>query len=109
AIIIMIIIAVIMSVVRPRLAIGGPDRDRPRQITAKDPKQEKLAGRVHACPLGQIGAHMPFGQQVREERQNPRLGRLEGRDQLTELILEAKTENGTVFIGDISIVEGKEN
>ncbi len=91
----------------PRFTISGPDRNRPRQITSQGPKHEKVTLRVYPRPLREIGAHVPFGEQICEEGYNLLLRWLEIGDQSAELILKSKAKDWPVIVSDISVFKGK--
>ena len=103
------IVGSVMIIKWPRFAICRPDRDSTRQVHAEHPEQEKLTYGFYARTLGKVGAQMPFGQQIREERHDSCPGGLESGDQCTKLVLETQSEHWPILIRDIGILEGKEN
>ena len=81
----------------------APGRSLPSTHSRKNSRT-----RIYAGKRGQITAQRAFGQQVGKERQHFGLRRPEIGDQLPETALEAKPQDGPVFVSDVILVKRKE-
>ena len=83
----------IISIGRPCFTIGRPNSDRTGKVFAETPEQEKFTDGLHTRALGQIVPHMPFGQEIGEERQQAHVLRTKIGRQFTKLVFEAEAQN----------------
>ena len=71
----LLIVLIMMSLGRLRLALKRRDDQRAGKIGAEDGEEEEFALGIHVRALGEVLAQMSFGQKVREEgRHTPRHG-----------------------------------
>ena len=89
---VMMIVAII-SVRRPCLTVGRPNGDRTGKVLAENPEEEEFTDGLHARALSQIVPHMPFGQEIGEERQQVHVLRTKVGRQFTKLAFEAEAQN----------------
>ena len=70
---------IMMGIVLLGIALKRRDDKRSREIGAEDREEEEFAFGIHGGKLCEILAQVPFGKQVRKERQHAARHRAQGR------------------------------